>query len=61
MQLYKIVEKCPKREEETEAISTKCATPFWTTTCVLLFHKKVLYSKGLKNVLKSRKKVLFFV
>ena len=40
MQLYKIVEKCPKREEETEAISTKCATPFWTTTCVLLFHKK---------------------
>ena len=43
MQLYKIVEKCPKREEETEAISTKCATPFWTTTCVILFHKKKFF------------------
>ena len=40
MQLYKIVEKCPKREEETEAISTKCATPFWTTTSALLFFTK---------------------
>ena len=40
MQLYEIVEKCPKREEETEAISTKCASLLWTTTCALLFHKK---------------------